>query len=493
MNNNSGAMPDEADKARIRELESIARRLEPGAAERTQLTTQVLDYAERFLETLDEAPVYVAGAPGRGFGARLGEQPAPVAELLRELGAEIDTPGINPASGGHLGYIPGGGIFHAALGDYLADIANRYSGINFASPGAAQLERSLVNWMAGLIGFGEEAGGDLTSGGSIANLSAIVAAREAHGLRSADVATSCIYLTSQAHHCVTKAIGIAGLRDARLRIVPMDRRWRLDASELAGMVADDRRCGLRPWLVIASAGTTDTGAIDPLPGVAEVARDHGLWLHVDAAYGGCFLLCDEGREKLDGIARADSVAIDPHKGLFLPYGSGALIVRDVATLAQAFSYEANYMQDATAAEDRPSPASLSPELTRPFRGLRMWLPLKLLGLAPFRAAVEEKLHLARWFHARLSGVPGFEVGPAPELSVVTYRYLPRRGDADAFNRRLCRAVQRDGEVFISSTTLDGRFTLRLAVLNFRTHLHHVERLLGLLEHHARRLEASGEA
>jgi len=242
--------------------------------------------------------------------------------------------------------------------------------------------------------------------------------------------------------------------------------------------------------VIATAGTTDLGAIDPLPRIADICRDHDLWLHVDAAYGGAFLLCEPGRRALAGIERSDSTIIDPHKGLFLPFGSGAVMVRERDKLAAANRYRANYMQDATAADGELSPADLSPEFTRPFRGLRLWLPLQLYGLAPFRAALEEKLLLARYFHERLGAIAGFEVGPQPELSVVSYRYVPSYGDADAFNRKLVEAVQRDGRVFISSTTLNGRFVLRLAVLQFRTHLEHVELALELLEHHARKLEQS---
>ncbi|MGH8168406.1 MAG: pyridoxal phosphate-dependent decarboxylase family protein, partial [Woeseiaceae bacterium] len=179
--------------------------------------------------------------------------------------------------------------------------------------------------------------------------------------------------------------------------------------------------------------------------------------------------------------------IDPHKGLFLPFGSGALLVRDRNRLAQANRYHANYMQDAVRPDVELSPADLSPELSRPFRGLRLWLPLKLFGLAPFRAALEEKLLLARHFHARLCELPNWEVGPEPDLSVVTYRYVPERGDADEFNRRLATAVQNDGRIFISSTQLDGRFTLRLAVLHFRAHLEQVELALELLETYAHEL------
>jgi aromatic-L-amino-acid decarboxylase len=389
------------------------------------------------------------------------------------------------------GYIPGGGIYAAALGDYLADVVNRYAGVLFASPGAARLERHAVNWLAGLVGYPlERAGGDLTSGGSIANLSAIVTAREAHALRCGDIPRRVVYLTAHTHHSVHKALRIAGLAECVQRNVAMDAGGRMDASDLARCIAAHRQAGLLPWMVIATGGTTDLGAIDPLERIAEICREHDLWMHVDAAYGGAFLLCEAGRRALTGIEHSDSSIIDPHKGLFLPFGSGAVIVRERDQLAAANHYRANYMQDAANAEGELSPADLSPEFTRPFRGLRLWLPLQLYGLAPFRAAVEEKLLLAGYFYERIRAVPGFEVGPAPDLSVVSYRYVPSSGDADAFNRRLVEAVQRDGRVFISSTTLNGRFVLRLAVLQFRTHLEHVELALDVLEHYARKLQQS---
>jgi glutamate/tyrosine decarboxylase-like PLP-dependent enzyme len=181
--------------------------------------------------------------------------------------------------------------------------------------------------------------------------------------------------------------------------------------------------------------------------------------------------------------------MDPHKTLFLPYGSGAVLVRDRARLLESHHYAANYMQDALRARDELSPADLSPELTKHFRGLRLWMPLLLHGLAPFRAALEEKMLLARYFHERLSERPGFEVGPYPDLSVVIFRYRPASGDADAFNQKLVEAIQRDGRVFLSSTILDGHFILRLAVVSFRVHLETIDLALEILDHEVRRLES----
>jgi len=273
----------------------------------------------------------------------------------------------------------------------------------------------------------------------------------------------------------------------------MDRRYRLDVPELERMIGQDLEQGLKPWLVVGSAGTTDTGAVDPVEEIAAAAQRHGLWFHLDAAYGGFFLLCEEGRQQLAGIERADSIVMDPHKGLGIPYGSGAVLVKQGRQLAESFSYYADYMQDAKHTGYDPeaefAPADYSPELTRPFRGPRLWFPLKLFGLEPFRAALSEKIWLARYFHEQISAMQGFEAGPYPDLSIVTFRYRPQRGDANQFNRRLLEAVHEDGKVFITSTLVDGVFTLRLAALNFRTHLEQVDYLLGLLRSKSAALEA----
>jgi len=469
-------------KTKIQQLQGASAVIEPPAGRRANMTNLAIAYAERFLNRLPKGKTFEPDA-GRSklLEQDFGEQGEDLPALLETLATAVNHDGINPASGGHMGYIPGGGIYPSALGDFLADVTNCYSGVSFASPGGALMERQLVRWMAALVGYPETAGGDLTSGGSMANLTAIIAARETMGIRARDVEHGCIYMTSDAHHCIDKALRAAGLSDCQRRLVPMDGRFRMDVAALDRMVAADRRAGLRPWLVIASAGTTDTGAVDPIPAIAQVAAQHELWLHVDAAYGGFFLLCEEGRQVLNGLEKAHSIVLDPHKGLFLPYGSGAVLVRDEEWLARSQAYQADYMQDARKASGHYSPADLSLELTRPFRGLRFWLPLKLFGLAPFRAALAEKIWLARYFHAQMEQMPGWEVGPSPELSVVIYRFVPEQGDADTCNQQLVEAVQADGKVFISSTLIDGHFFLRLAVLHFRTHLQQVDYLLSLLK------------
>lgn len=467
---------------KIKQLEKSASVLEPDADQRRYMLKQTGQGAEEFLQTLASGKTYIAGElQSHQLDSDFAEEPGDLQLLLDAFHKAADHEGINAASGGHLGYIPGGGVFPSALGDFLADVGNYYAGVKFASPAAVKIEQHLIRWMADLVGYPATAGGDLTSGGSMANLTAIVTAREMMAVRARDVETSCVYLTEATHHCVDKALRAAGLGECPKRVIAMDAACRMDEQALRQQLHEDKSAGLRPWLVIASAGTTDTGAVDPINAIAELAKEFSLWLHVDAAYGGFFLLCEETRQLLKGIGRAHSIVLDPHKGMFLPYGSGALLVRDVTWLAQSQAFHAGYMQDAKAAEGVYSPADLSLELSRPFRGMRFWLPLKLFGVGAFRAALAEKIWLARYFHEQLGQVPGWETGPFPDLSVVTFRYVPQHHEINAFNQQLLKAVLDDGRVFISSTRINDKFVIRLAVLHFRTHLQHVDYILDFLK------------
>jgi glutamate/tyrosine decarboxylase-like PLP-dependent enzyme len=476
-------------RKQLLELEKTSRLLEPSPGERKAARDKVVAYTEAFIRNIETSKAFSA-SPEKGAGllaSPISEKGIGIEEALGILQKNVDQPGLNPASGGHLGYIPGGGIYYSALGDYMADITNRYAGIFFAGPGAVRMENMLLRWIAEVCGYPKKATGNLTSGGSLANLVGIVTARDARKITSRNMRRSVIYLSSQAHHSVEKAIRIAGLNECVTRHVKLDEQQRIDAEALDALIKKDRAKKLNPFLVIASAGTTDTGAIDPLDAIADLAEKYGLWYHIDAAYGGFFVLTAEGKKKLKGMERSDSLVVDPHKGLFLPYGLGAVLVKDRKALQTSHHYQANYMQDALKDEEEISPADVSPELTKHFRGLRLWLPLKLHGVHPFRVCLEEKLLLAKYFHAEVKKL-GFETGPTPELSVVTYRYRPKKGNADAFNKRLVEEVQRDGRVFISSTLVNGKFTLRLACLSFRTHLKTVDTLLNILEEKVKFLE-----
>ncbi|MDE3057310.1 MAG: aminotransferase class V-fold PLP-dependent enzyme [Bacteroidota bacterium] len=468
--------------SRLTQLEKESRRLEPDSALRKSVLKRAEQHAEEFLQNLDSMPMYVEDKKTHAAAFRSPDfdNAVDIDGALHILREDVDCPGLNPASGKHLGYIPGGGIYYSSVADYLAAVTNRYAGVFFASPGAVRMENVLLRWMAEIVGYPETAAGNLTSGGSVSNLTAVVVARDAHEISAKDFSRSVVYLTSQVHHSVEKALHIAGLGECTKRNIPCDEHFKMKPDALEAAIVSDKKSGLHPWLVVASAGSTDAGVVDPLAEIGEIASHHGVWYHIDGAYGAFFTLCDEGKKILRGIETSDSLVMDPHKGLFLPYGSGAVLVKDRAHALRSFSQRANYMQDAFAPPDELSPADVSIELSKHFRGLRLWLPLKLLGVAPFRAALEEKILLARYFFEKIQTLPNVEVGPPPDLSVVTFRFVPLHGNADEFNKRLADEIRLDGKVFFSSTMLHGKFTLRCAVLAFRVHRPVIDEALDIL-------------
>ncbi|MBT8077264.1 MAG: aminotransferase class V-fold PLP-dependent enzyme [Gammaproteobacteria bacterium] len=467
--------------ARLLELQQGAAPLQLDSQTRRAALAKVAEFTESFIERSAKQAVYQpAPAAADSLAAlRITGQPDTIESALDILHEHVSSTGQAIVSDRFFAYIPSGGIYPSALADFIAAVINRYAGVGYAGPGAARLEQSLVNWLVDLTGYPETAEGDLTSGGSMATLSAVVTAREAHGIGSAKVSRSVVYLTPQMHHTFAKALRIAGMGDCVLRQVPMTGELRMNVAELEHAIAADRDAGLTPWLVATSAGSTDVGAVDPLDDIADVARAAGVWFHVDAAYGGAFLLCKDGKTRLAGLEKSDSLVLDPHKGFFLPSGTGAVLVRDGQKMRNAFRARGVYMQDIEDDTER-SACDLSPELTRPFRGLRFWLPLKLLGVAPFRAALEEKLLLARYFRDCMRDEEHCELGPGPDLSVVTFRYLPSGHDPDAFNRRLVKEIQDDARVFLTSTTIDGRYTIRMAILGFNTHLESVDTAIAVI-------------
>lgn len=470
---------------KIKAYQEQAKPIDPDAEQRRVLRDAIINYTEQFLENindLEKIPTFQVHDTGIDLTRQpISDLPIELAKAIELVDKNVDKEGLNPASGGHFGYIPGGGIYTSSLGDYWADITNRYAGVFFANPGAVRMENHLINWLKDVMGYPQSALGNLASGGSIANLTAIVAARDAVDTAASNLCKQVIYLSEQAHHCINKAINIAGLRECQMRFIALDEKFRINTNALEEAIKQDIKAGLRPWLLIGSAGTTDTGAIDPLDDMANIAHEYGLWFHVDAAYGGFFMLTDYGKSQFKGIEKSNSLVMDPHKGLFLPYGIGVVIVRDGDALRKSFAYEASYMQDTSNLVDEVSPADVSPELTKHFRGLRMWLPLMIHGVSPFRAALDEKLLLTRYIYQQLTNMPNIELGPEPQLTVVTFRFVPEEGDANEFNQAITKKIHEDGRVFLSTTTINGIYTLRFAVLSFRAHLESVDLALAILK------------
>jgi len=452
----------------LESLEARARELDTSPQLVAEWLERLRRFSMEFLAANVNGPAFHGNGAGPPSRTPLPTAPAPFDQVLDEYREAVLTRSLVPTSGRFFGYVPGGAVPSAAIGDYLAALTNPYASVYGAAPGAAQIENSAVAWLVEMIGYPADAWGTLQSGGSLATLTAVVAARETRP--ATDWARGVIYLTEECHLAIRKALHIAGLRHVPVRSVAMDDQLRMSVPDLEARIAEDRRQGLLPWMVFASAGTVNTGVIDPLDDIATVTARHGLWMHVDAAYGGFFVLTERAHTRLAAMARADSVVLDPHKGLFLPYGCGAVLVRNGETLRKGFAFTESYLHDVHTGADL-SPTDYSPELTRHFRALRLWMSLKLHGLEPFRAALEEKLVLAQIAHERLAALPAIETLPAPELSCVVFR---ARGEGDAATERLQVRVLDRGRVHMSSTRLRGRLFLRMCVLCFRSHRSDVE-------------------
>jgi aromatic-L-amino-acid decarboxylase len=398
------------------------------------------------------------------------EQGASYAGLLDLLFQKLLPKTYNTASGGYLAYIPGGGIFPSAVADLIADSVNRYVGVWTAAPGLAQLEANVLRWFCDMVGYPMAARGLLTTGGSLANFTAIVTARRSR--LSENFFPGTLYASDQVHHSIMKAALMAGFPVSHVREIPVDDHFRIRLDALQEKIDRDRAAGFQPFLVVASSGTTNTGAVDDLQALADLTQRENLWLHVDAAYGGFFMLTERGRAAMRGIDRADSITLDPHKALFLPYGTGSLLVRDGEALKRAHTVHAEYMPPMQDDPDLVDFCLYSPELSRDFRGLRVWLPLKLHGVSTFRRALDEKLDLARWVTEELRSIPGMEIAAEPQLSLVAFR-LTRPGmpesELNEMNRRVLEAVNARQRVFLTATVLKGKFVMRICVLHFRTH------------------------
>ena len=451
--------------------------LDPKPEDMRAMGEAVLEYLVGFIEGLDDAPASNTDG-GIEIARRLREGPpergSDFEELLRDV-QEAVSHTFEYSGPGYLAYIPGGGLFTSALAEFLAHGVNRYVGLWQPSPAVVQLEENVTRWMCDLFEMPSGSQGLLTTGGSMANLSAVVTAR--HARLGSDFLDGTYYVSAQTHASVTKAASIAGFSQRNVRIVDADSELRMDPEALREAVRRDRAAGFRPFLVVASAGTTNTGAVDPMEAVAEVAADEDLWFHVDAAYGGFFWLTERGRTRFHGITRADSVTLDPHKGLFLPYGTGGLVVRDGGALRDAHFEGAAYLQDLPPAGELPNYAELSPELSRDVRGLRVWMPLKLHGVQAFREALDEKLDLAGYLDRELRIDDRLELPWQTQLTVTPFRI---RGGDDALNKALLDRINSSKRVFLSSTLVDDRYTLRVCIVSHRTHRDRVDECIEIV-------------
>lgn len=401
------------------------------------------------------------------------EDPAPIETWLDPLFDEWVPRSFTTIGPGYLAFIPGGGVFPAALADLIAATTNRFTGVWQAAPALVQLEANALDWLRDWMAFPETAAGLFTTGGSLATFNAIVCARE-RWLGTA-LRDGVMYTSDQSHHSVLKSAKLAGILPDRVRLIDSDREFRMRPDVLAETVADDRRRGLTPFLVVSTAGTTNTGAVDPLNALADFCASAEMWHHIDGAYGAFFYACEELRPLLAGLARADSLTIDPHKGMFLPYGTGALLVRDGAHLRAAHAATASYLPHITG--EFYDPSQHGPELSRPYPGLRVWLAIKMFGARRYRAAIAEKRRLAVDAASRFAEIPGLVMDAPPQLSLFAFHLewpgstLARQNDA---TRLLMDRVTARGRVMLTGCTAGGRFLGRVCVLSFRTRDEHMK-------------------
>jgi aromatic-L-amino-acid decarboxylase len=456
--------------------------LEPSAREIADMMAVATDYVTGFVDSLAGPQVPAESPPRELLLAPPPARPGDFGELVglyrRAAATATDTAGP-----GCFAYFPGGGVVSSAVAEVLSRTANRYSGSGSMATDLVAMEHGVLRWLCERFGLpARTSGGVLTTGTSTGLLAAIVTAREE--LLGEDFTSGTLYLTAQTHHSVAKAARIAGLPARAVRVVPTTARRRMDAAALAAMVAADRAAGLRPFLVVGTAGTTNTGAVDPLDELADLAAAEDLWFHVDAAYGGGFWLTERGKARMRGMERADSITFDAHKSLFLPYTTGVLLVADARPLLRAHTADADYLQDLDLEASLPNFADMGAELSREYRGLRLWLPLHLHGTDAFVSALDEKLDLSAVLHRELVALGLW--APEPDLTVHVFR----APGGEEVNRALLAEVNASGRTTITSTQIDGEFTLRLCVINHRTHREHVDEAVAAIR---RALSAVGRA
>lgn len=403
--------------------------------------------------------------------------PQELDKLLNLIKSDLMPLGQGVGHSGYMAYVAGAGNPIANIAQAVSQAINQFTGHYSLSPGLVTLEQEALSWIINMAGYDEHSLGVFTSGGSQANLQALSLARKAK-LKGYDLAKARYYCSAQVHHCIGKALSILGFPAQSLHLINCDANQKMDITLLEEAIRTDIKNGYQPIAVIGTAGTTNTGAVDDLEAIAEICNRHQLWFHIDAAYGGFFLLTDHGKEKLSGFSRSDSAALDLHKALSTPYGTGCLIVKDAAQMNFEYAGASSYMPPSSTDSDFSHEvdfADISMELSRDARGLRIWLPIKYYGVEPFQLNLEEKLKLTNWLYEKIKKNDLVEFACNPDLSILTFRLKNSK------TKELLNQINRDGRYFLTGCTIQDHFYIRICLLGFRTHFEHVEELAKLID------------
>jgi glutamate/tyrosine decarboxylase-like PLP-dependent enzyme len=421
----------------------------------------------------DELRTRLAAAPP--------EAPAAFDEILEGLERDVLPYVARIGHPGYLAFIPGEGTWPGALGDLIASALNVDTCWWLGSAGPSALELVVLDWFRQWVGYPEQAAGVLVSGGSAANLTALACAREARVGATDDHAV--VYMSDQTHSSLARAARALGFRPDQVHVIPSDERARMRPDALRGAIAADRAAGRLPLIVVANAGTTAAGAIDPFAELSEICREHGIWLHVDGAYGAFACLTERGRAALAGMELADSITLDPHKWLYQPVELGALLVREGAALRRGFEISPDYLDDVEAAGQEVNFSDRGLQLTRTCRALKLWISLRYFGVTAFRAAIDTCLDLVARAEREIVASSELELMSPASLGILTFRRHPPGVDDEAvlerINAGLAERIERQGDVFLSTGRVRGRFVLRLCVLNHSTSWAEVGRALEL--------------
>ena len=452
--------------------DSAASVLELSAEEMRALGRQVVDLlVDHFAGIHDEPVGRKAGRPELQelLGGNIPEEPSKPGELFGPLKEQLFTNMLHVDHPRFFAFVPSPNNFVSVMADTLAAGFNVFTGTWFAGSAPAQVELTVIDWLRQICGLPEGAGGLLVSGGSMANLTGLAVARHVKLGDNLDGAVA--YISDQCHSSVARALRVLGLSSDRVRLVQATDEYRMSVDALRAQIAADRSAGLRPFCVVANAGSTNTGAVDRLREIADLCRADDMWLHVDGAYGAPAILTDKGQALLDGLELADSLSLDPHKWLFQSFEAGCVLVRDRSLLLQTFQVMPEYLRDTHGVSDEVNFGNYGVQLTRSFRALKLWLSFRTFGLASFRKAIARGIEIAEIAERELRGSGDWEVVTPATLAVVTFRYVAPSlspQEVDRLQGRIVEAMLADGYAIATSTVLNGRPVLRFCTINPRT-------------------------